>query len=572
MGTNVDIGARGARGSNRRHRAPRDRGYAIALTALLLVPLMAFTGLAVDVGGWYARAAAIQRATDAAALGGVAALPLGPSAASTAALNVAAANGFVNGVNGITVVATKVGPDQLRVTITDPDVPQFFTGLFRGNVSIARSSVAEYVPSVRMGSPRNFLGTSYLPAGSGLTGQSGLPAGAPQEFFWLSVNSPCAMAEDGDLLSSWYNAMWVSGSFAGCTRPRTPSPPSPQIVNPTYSPDGYIYGVKVDEGYTGGPVTIQVYDAAYCAASPPGATRPDFRLSNAVFTTVYTVRAPAPNPYDGSLLHQLSLGGSSETDANSGVCATPSSFTTGGYRGGWRDLYTIASPTPGDTYAIQVRTTDPTNGNRGSVNNFALRARTGAMGGGFQSCSADPFEVVPQLRPASTGISAANCPNVFALENMSVFANASGSAAEFFLASIGQEHSGKTMVIDLFDPGEGGDRLRLIDPNGNFVNFTYRIVPRYSGEAAPAGGFGPFANQSQVNISANGDQPGPNRLSNARYNDRQLQLIVQLPPDINVAYAGRTWWRVRYDFVSGTVTDRTTWSVTVRGDPVRLIE
>ena len=37
---------------------------------LLLVPLMAFTGLAVDVGGWYARGAQLQRAADAAALAG----------------------------------------------------------------------------------------------------------------------------------------------------------------------------------------------------------------------------------------------------------------------------------------------------------------------------------------------------------------------------------------------------------------------------------------------------------------------------------------------------------------------
>ena len=521
---------------------PTDRGYAIALMALLLLPLLAFTGLAVDLGGWYARAAAIQRTADAAALGGVAALPLGPTAAANGALQVAAANGFVDGVDGISVTATKVGADQLQVTISDDQVPQYFTGLFRSGVSIERSALAEYIPPVRMGSPRNFLGTANLS-----TSVSGVPSSA-REFFWLAVNSPCAMGEDGDLLSSWYNAQW-SGGFIGCPIPRTPAPGGGIITNPTYSADGYIYGVRVDEGYTGGPITIQVYDAAYCGAGV------DFALNgSSSFTTTYTVRAPAPNPYEGAVLHTRTLTGAAS--GSSGNCSTGAS----GYRGRWRDLHTISSPTPGDTYAVQVQATAPVTNQRGSVNQFSLRVRRGAT---FQACSSDPFDT--QVAPD------ANCPNVFALENMSVFANSPGEAAEFFLASIGPEHSGKTLVIDLFDPGEGGDELRLVDPNGDVVSFQRRIIPRYPGEIAPAGGFGPVS-ESVVNISASGPQPGPNRLSAARYNDRQLQLVVELPPDIAVAYGGRTWWRVRYDFEGSNVTDRTTWSVSVRGDPVRLVE
>ncbi|HET8896063.1 MAG TPA: pilus assembly protein TadG-related protein, partial [Protaetiibacter sp.] len=67
-----------ARALDRRSRltAARDGGYVIALTAMLMLPLMAFTGLAVDLGAWYARAAQIQRTTDAASLAGVAFLPI----------------------------------------------------------------------------------------------------------------------------------------------------------------------------------------------------------------------------------------------------------------------------------------------------------------------------------------------------------------------------------------------------------------------------------------------------------------------------------------------------------------
>ena len=48
-------------------------------------------------------------------------------------------------------------------------------------------------------------------------------------------------------------------------------------------------------------------------------------------------------------------------------------------------------------------------------------------------------------------------------------------------------------------------------------------------------------------------------------------LTVQLPADINAAYGGRQWYRIKYYAGTGTVTDRTTWSVTISGAPVKLI-
>ena len=48
-----------------------ERGYAMILTSLMIVPLLGFAGFAVDVGAWYSRASSLQRASDAAALAGV---------------------------------------------------------------------------------------------------------------------------------------------------------------------------------------------------------------------------------------------------------------------------------------------------------------------------------------------------------------------------------------------------------------------------------------------------------------------------------------------------------------------
>ena len=54
------------------HRTPGkrtdERGYALALTALLLIPLLSFAAIGVDIGVWYLQAQRNQRVADAAAL------------------------------------------------------------------------------------------------------------------------------------------------------------------------------------------------------------------------------------------------------------------------------------------------------------------------------------------------------------------------------------------------------------------------------------------------------------------------------------------------------------------------
>lgn len=547
---------------SRPHLSDLDGGYVMAMAALLLLPLLAFTGLAIDLGGWYARAAAVQRTADAASLAGVAALPRGIEAASTAAHQVARQNGFIDGVDDVEIIVTRVGDDRVRVRIVDNKVPQYFTSMFRDEVSVARASVAEYVPPVRMGSPRNFLGTQRLDYAV-----SGLPSGTVKEEFFLSINSRCSLNEDGDLLAS----RWAGGSGSSnyCDQSG-----GYVVDNPDYSADGYMYGLRVEEGYSSGPVYIEVFDAAHCPANnltsglPPAGYHDAPRLGNSVFTTTFRLLGPAPNPYDGAVLASRAVGGSAAVNNNSGDCRQPSGLNGGGYRNGWRLLGSV-NPEVGKVYGIQV-SSDGTGTARGNLNNFSLRARTG---GTFQACSADAYEADPRLRTASTGIPAAQCPNLFAMENLSIFANSASSTAQFYLASIGPEHSNKTLVVDLFDPGEGGLELRLMNPLGQYVSFRRSVEDRIPSEVAPAGGWGPVT-ESVVNISGSG--PGPRggtngRLSDSRFNERQLRLEVPLP-DIAAVYGGATWWKIEYRFGSGTVTDRTTWSVTVRGDPVRLVE
>lgn len=575
-----------------RARRVRDGGYVIALTALLMIPLMAFIGFAVDLGAWYARAGQIQAASDSASLAGVTYLP-DFAAAEGAALAVAERNGFVDGVDGVTVDVVDLGSQQLRVDIRDSDVSQFFTTVFSDDVQVERGATAEYILPVAMGSPRNYLGTGNDPGA--------VIHSSRHENFWLAISGPCASRENGDYLSAWSDANYyfsgggpynqnpgpVGGGISwnrctGADAEGTTINLTDGTPGDSYDPNGYFYAIEVPPSRAGQTLRIDVYDASHCQSSNAGDSSAN-NDTNRRFTTRYRLRAPDSNPYipednpvvpgqDQSLLSGVTSGSNCDTVAN------------GGWRNGWRQM-SVATGSQAGIYFLQVNTVAdpamPANSINGT-NGFGLRARFGS--GSFAECSADPNE---------GAIYSASCAQVYAVDYMGVLANLAGSYPTFFLADIGNEHSGKDMVIRLFDPGEGAIAMEILDPLGRSVDFDWEVVPLYGTEVTPTGGnqgsvdqpgAGPCAlaapNCSEIDVlglDPQGDsrgwnpQPGPYYGSRSKYSARMLQLTVHLPDDIAAEYSGRTWWRVRYH--AGTSpTDRTTWSVKVLGDPVRLVD
>ncbi|MEL7209143.1 MAG: pilus assembly protein TadG-related protein, partial [Actinomycetota bacterium] len=174
-------------GRTRTESRLRDGGYAVILSALLLIPLLGFAGFATDLGSWYAQANRQQRAADAAALAGVVWLPDMDRARATA-LEIAAENGFDDADDEITVTVTRVGAERLRVRIHDARADQFFSSLFLDDVDITRQATAEYVLPVPLGSPENRFGTGTLAMG-----------GTPQNL-WAAASGYCNAKEHGDQL------------------------------------------------------------------------------------------------------------------------------------------------------------------------------------------------------------------------------------------------------------------------------------------------------------------------------------------------------------------------------------
>ena len=168
---------------------------------------------------------------------------------------------------------------------------------------------------------------------------------------------------------------------------------------------------------------------------------------------------------------------------------------------------------------------------------------------------------------------------MYAIDKMSMWspepAQAGFSTARFYLASIGQQYAGHTLVVDLFDPGDGTSgnspfTMQFLSPPSG----TPAIVPT-SGtpvscnyNATASGTIGPATPNTSANcaittLNANS--------STGIYNDKWLRVAIDIPSAYTCS--ADCWWTVQYSFGNaGKPTDRTVWVVNVLGDPVHLIK
>lgn len=216
--------------AHRRRAQARQKGYVLVMFALLLIPMLLMAGFSVDVGLWYNRVADMRKAADAAALAGVVWLP-DETAARNAALDAAARNGFTNGGSvTVTAIASPHFDRQIQVTITDTQVGSFFYQNLGGRkIPISRTSYAEYVLPVPMGSPRNFFGTGRLLGPAPLR----FPGSPPKSC--SSRSTPTAPTRSTETATSQCRR-WVAGAAA--TRPNvspTSSTSKPKKGDPTPS-------------------------------------------------------------------------------------------------------------------------------------------------------------------------------------------------------------------------------------------------------------------------------------------------------------------------------------------------
>lgn len=563
----------GARAATPRRRI--DGGYVLAKFGLLLVPLLLMTGLSVDVGFWYNRAADIQKAADAAALAGVVWLPDLP-AARQYAVAAAAKNGFVDGVNDVEVSVEQAGDRRLRVTIEDGSVDSFFWKNLGGRtIDIGREGLAEYVLPVPMGSPTNYFGTGRLLS--------------TPELLYQSVNPSCTSKVNGDRHQSMH---YDPLDDSGATLEECESTPS----NVDFREQGYELYIHAPEGRTSS-IEVLLYDPRYSDAyvgtcsntwtGPVNNNSNDLTISG---PKLYQTASSYNNNLYWSTDEQLATGSSftfrrdrlryktcnagtdmgidserqsgdesftyalyaadntplSDSDnppvANCTKTYSASTAFERTYLGSvrWNRLCTITTTMPTGRYILRVENGAPGVQTADGSNQWGLVAKyTNATGDGL--CD---------------GRNDTTCPRVYGRDAISVYANTSAGVASFFLAEIEPEHNGKTLELELWDPGEGGSKIEFLKPTGTdswaATTFSWNSYNN-NGTSASSG-----SNVPSVSVT--------NSVFNGRLLRIRIPLTNYVPPATN------RWWKIKYTFTSGEVTDRTTWSAKVVGDPVHLLE
>jgi Putative Flp pilus-assembly TadE/G-like len=533
-------------------RSP-EGGYVAVMTALLLFVFMGLAAFAVDVGNWYVVGQQEQRAADAAALAGVTKLPEDLNS-NTGAIKTAGVfsktNGFTDGLNHTTVTAGLDGrPTRLRVTVTRTVANIFGPLLGVPNTTISRTAVADYAGPVPLGSPCNEYGDDPDPAGH----RSSNCAGAAQ--FWANVGSPLAPKGNGD---AYQNDM---------------------ATNTDYDPNGYFYTVTVRQA--GITLNIEAFDPALidvgdtcgsnglsnaknlttsqAVVNDPGTrykdgTNPATYCTGDVkyggtgdVQTQFTVRSPGLNPWNplsypaiGGTCTQIFNGYSG--DMNKVLDKTPTAEYTArpdvaaNFRQ-WKTLCTIPNAAIG-TYMIQVKTNGVGNDLASGHNRFSLRA--------YGATSAENDSI-----------------SVAGYDKMAMYANTPSGITTFFLARVPSGAKGQLFNVSLWDVGDGAG-----------PNSTITVLP--PAETNPP----TFSNCQGAGVQV-GPLTGCKINVSSSFNAQWQTISVPIPAsyactDLNADNTLSTtgcWVRLKFDYGSGSnPMDTTSWTASIEGDPVRLVQ
>jgi hypothetical protein len=592
--------------SRRRRRIRGEKGYILAMTGLLIVPLVIFTAFGVDLGAWYAQSAKQQRAVDAASLAGVVQLPT-QSSAIAAALDSLNANGYnCNGaglVQGTTPTSSQpcmyqfpqAAGQEMQIFLY-ANATQYFSSIVLKGESLTRTATAVYNLHIPLASPSNFFGNN-------MSGANGSPActdpeatcAGSQPQVWGAINGPYSNHADGDP----YSGLCAGNNGGTDTSCATTDSYGNSVTNPNplynqggyNGSGGYVWVVNVPASDAGSTVTIQVYDPSQSTNGNYGEGLTPGTKTGCTTTTTpscgkgFTTSFGVFNTTGSNAAYDLSSGNAMTCTTGpgyqkfpAGQDATPGTSPIVYYTDMWYTLCKFTVPTGGGSFPIQVKSS-----NISGVTN---------SGGGWN---------VYSLRAPTTG---ATPTSVYAVNDMSIWTNppaTNGTAviSKFYLANITNQYAGHTLVIDMYDPGDGSCNATgsgTTYPGNQPVtttncNFTMSILKPPAGAPTNPPSATPASNSIGCSYNSVGSATYPatnldvNSASSCnittrdinnspvnKYNERWMRVQIQIPPAAQYTCTTDCWWTVYYNFGNfGAPTDRTVWVVNVLGDPVHLI-
>jgi Flp pilus assembly protein TadG len=523
--------------------------------------LFGLSALVIDASWYWANTLRVQRAADAAALAGVVSLPGDVNGARTDAASAAVANGYsvTQGCQSDLVTPSSVpgicsNPDpnnnrQLDVQVSAP-VNTFFMRLIGiTSIQATRSSKAQYVLPVPMGSPQAYYGVYQLDC---VPGKTGCPSGTNYNPIPVAPGDPGTAPSNQGFFGA------VSSQGGATTNGDMVNPAKDgSVANPEYNASGYSYTVVIPSD--GG--AVYVFDPTFCAenggygegdhwvgtAASPGMST-FYTLWNTnnlpLAPSRWTITASSGSTFQNEYQSDKSgLYGSdtSGTDCQAGAITTP---TTGGYwhNKWWAVGQTTASPTyaqthlSAGTYELQIATTDPGNTATSVQNMFSIGVVDGT-----------------------------SSPQVYGNGTMANWYNQTGTSI-FYLAKIDKTYAGKTLQVNIFDIGDNtaNATLKIKSPDGgsqSYVGFTYASAS-LEGTAGPSGTVTTGSSGLAVTTGCSSSCSKP-------FDNKLLTLSIPLGSTYGSTGLWQSgWWQFEYNV--GSNGDLVTWAVDVSGNPVHL--
>jgi len=248
--------------------------------------------------------------------------------------------------------------------------------------------------------------------------------------------------------------------------------------------------------------------------------------------TKFTLRSPGANQWD-----PLSF---------PAVCTK----SYGGYSG---KLYDVLNESSTLTYRPEIadgfrRWTTLCTVNNPPVGDYLLQVQSNVGGAPDSSNGGNRFAV----RATASNI---NALSISGRENMGIFSNLPGGVTEFYLARVPSGAAGGILNVRLFDVGDSdaSGRITVVPPGGG----------TYSGCTGSGVTPGPL-----TDCSFAVPYPSP-------FNGKWQQVSVPIPAAYTCNDSDNTacWVKLQYSYGAGSSpTDVTTWTASIEGDPVRLVQ
>jgi hypothetical protein len=562
---------------DRAARGRGEQGIAIIWLTVTLFLLLGISAFAVDLVRGILIQQQAQNAADAAALGGVVYLPGDPTNAASKALQVSGDNSFTNGSNGVSVSTANPQPTRLQVTVKDT-VPTIFAKVLGfASLNISATGTADYDQPVAMGSPSNTFGNQpdcNLASG----GQCTNPSGNSNPQFWFNVAGPNSLKSQGDA----YTSKLCDGISDNCVGGNS----NGYVANNSDNDgNGYSYTVR-NTAASGGSLKIDIFDPALIsvndacddaslttldnslAANDPNKARYapgntsqyctgdqyfgyGSSYGNLPTTTTYTVTFDPGTPWttadDTQVCGPVTFNGYNGDllqGYNSNV-----SLGTGTFRSDfrqWVNVCTVGNALQGD-YVLNINTTAGTGHNRG-----AIRA---SLNG--------------QLNTSSLSI--------FARQRMAIFANVSNASTKFYLARVLPGAAGRTLTINSFDTGDasGAGTIAIVPPaDSNISTFSgCKYTPPPGNSTGPPWG-SPVATGGAAAGGVGGQCAQQGIQASQGWNGQWVTWTVPIPTNYtcNISSASGCWVTLSFAFPNGTPADTSTWTASLDGNPVRLVQ